>query len=174
MTTMAVTLRENTIFHNLGKMEQCQWRIRRVHTGIVETVIQALRGVRSSDLAAVVKYFKVWTQAYLMSIIDQICWFNIIVQVSNPRKWSNASNMEIDEELMKIILPGSQRSPPSHHRGIIQRQRLPAVHSLSSHALRLPGNVRQHRAPAGLHSVTRHSEEKEAVGGNWVDHRRRR
>ena len=47
-------------------VEQCQRRIQKVHSGFVEKLIQTLRGVRSSDLAAVVKYFQVRIKDYLM------------------------------------------------------------------------------------------------------------
>ena len=50
-----------------GKME-----LERVHAGTMESVIQALRGVRSSDLAGVVKYFQVqWVIGYYMIRITE-------------------------------------------------------------------------------------------------------
>ena len=43
----------------LDHSEQCPWRVEKVHKGMFESVIQALRRVRSYELAAVVKYFLV-------------------------------------------------------------------------------------------------------------------
>ena len=49
----------NSGIMELDHSEQCPWRVEKVHKGMFESVIQALRRVRSYELAAVVKYFLV-------------------------------------------------------------------------------------------------------------------
>ena len=69
MTTATVQTPESSPDEEFssGKME-----LERVHAGTMESVIQALRGVRSSDLAGVVKYFQVqWVIGYYMIRITE-------------------------------------------------------------------------------------------------------